>query len=118
MNPPYRQSGCFLPYFLFIIDVYKRQLLGYAVGTHHAPLVVVAKVVARAIGQDLMAAQPHLGDVLKAAVLVDFLRGNVAVIVYDGQLGRIAVIQVLGGRGLQQKVLVHKSFHVQNAPYR
>ena len=93
-------------------------LLWYAVGTHHAPLVVVAKVVVRAIGQDLMAAQPHLGDVLKAAVLVDLLRGNVAVIVYDGQLGRIVVIQVLGGRGLQQKVLVHKSFHVQNAPYR
>ena len=88
-------------------------LLGHAVGTHHTPLVVVAEIVVRTIGQNLMAAQPDLGDVLKAAVLVDLLRGNVAVVVHDGQLGRIIMIQVLGGRGLQQKVLVHKSFHVQ-----
>ena len=77
---------------------------------------MVAEVVVRAIGQNLMAAQPYLSDIFKAAVLVDLLRGNVAVIVYDGQLGRIVVIQVLGGRGLQQKVLVHKSFHFKNPP--
>ena len=88
-------------------------LLGHAVGAHHAPLVVVAEIVVAAVGQHLMAAQPDLRDVLKAAVLINFLRGNVAVVVHDGQLGRIVVVQMLRGRGLQQKVLVHKCFHVQ-----
>ena len=40
---------------------------GHTVGAHHAPLVVVAKVAAVRVA----AAQPHLGDVLKTAVLVD-----------------------------------------------
>lgn len=88
-------------------------LLGHAVGAHHAPLVVVAEIVVAAVGQHLMAAQPDLRDVLKAAVLINFLRRNVAVVIHDGQLGRIVVVQMLRGRGLQQKVLVHKCFHVQ-----
>ena len=88
-------------------------LLGHAVGTHHAPLVVVTEVVVAAVGQDLMAAQPDLRNILKTAVLINFLRGNMAVIVDDGQLGRIIMVQVLRGGGLQQKVLIHKRFHVQ-----
>ena len=61
----------------------------------------------------MVAAQPHLGDVLKPAVLEDLPRADVAVIVDDGQLGRIIMVQVLRGGGLQQKVLIHKRFHVQ-----
>ena len=34
---------------------------------------MVAEVVVRAIGQHLMAAQPYLSDIFKAAVLVDCL---------------------------------------------
>ena len=87
--------------------------LRHAVGAHHAPLVVVAKIVVAAVGQHLVAAQPYLGDVLKAAVLIDLLRGDVAVVVDDGQLGRVIVVQMLRGGGVQQKVFVHKCFHVQ-----
>ena len=39
-------------------------------------LLVVAEIVVAAVGQHLMAAQPDLRDVLKAAVLVDLLRGD------------------------------------------
>ena len=88
-------------------------LLGHTVGAHHTPLVVVTEVVVAAVGQDLMAAQPDLRNILKTAVLINFLRGNMAVIVDDGQLGRIIMVQVLRGGGLQQKVLIHKRFHVQ-----
>ena len=86
-------------------------LFGHTVGTHHAPLIMVAEVVVRAIGQNLMAAQPYLSDIFKAAVLVDLLRGNVAVIVYDRQRFCIIMIQVLRGGGFQQEILVHKCFH-------
>ena len=87
-------------------------LLGHAVGAHHAPLIMITEVVVAAIGQHLMAAQPDLRDVLKATVLVDFLRGDMAVVIHDGQLGRIVVVQMLRSGGLKQKVLVHKRFHV------
>ena len=74
-----------------------------AVGTHQAPLVVVA-------------AQPNLGDVLETLVLPNLLRRNVAVIVDDGHaLGKV-VEQLLAGLGAQQEILiVHKVFH-QTAP--
>ena len=80
-------------------------LLGHAVGAHHAPLVVVAEIVVAAVGQHLMAAQPDLRDVLKAAVLINFLRGNMAVVIHDGQLGRIVVVQMLRGRVSSKKSL-------------
>ena len=87
-------------------------LLGHTVGAHHTPLIMIAEVVVAAVGQHLMAAQPNLRDVLKAAVLVDLLRGDMAVVIHDGQLGRIVVVQMLRSGGLKQKVLVHKRFHV------
>ena len=87
-------------------------LLGYAVGTHHAPLVVVA--CQRAIG---LAGQPHLSDVLKAAVLVDLLRGDMAVIVADGHISSVGVIQMLSHRRLEHEFLVHKCFHGSKTPF-
>ena len=88
-------------------------LLGHAVGTHHAPLVVVA--CQRAVG--LAAAQPHLSDVLKAAVLVDLLRGDMAVIVADGHISSVGVIQMLSHRRLEHEFLVHKCFHGSKTPF-
>ena len=88
-------------------------LLGHAVGTHHAPLVVVA--CQRAVG--LAAAQPHLSDVLEAAVLVDLLRGDMAVIVADGHISSVGVIQMLSHRRLEHEFLVHKCFHGSKTPF-
>ena len=48
----------------------------YAVGTHLTPFIMVA-------------AQPYLSDVVEFAVLVDFLRIDVAVIIHDRHLLRI-----------------------------
>ena len=84
-------------------------LLGHTVGAHHAPLVVIAEVGT----VRLLAAQPDLGDVLKAAVLVDLLRGDVAVVIADGHIGRIGVVQVLCGLVLEHELLIHKCFHVR-----
>ena len=82
-------------------------LLGHAVGTHHAPLIVVAEVAAVRVA----AAQPHLSDVLEAAVLVDLAGRNVAVVVADGHCGCIVVIQMLRSSRLEHEVLIHKCFH-------
>ena len=51
--------------------------LGRAIRAHDAPLVVVAEIGAVRVP----AAQPNLRQVVKAAVLVNFLRGDVAVVV-------------------------------------
>ena len=82
-------------------------LLGHAVGTHHTPLIVVAEVAAVRVA----AAQPHLSDVLEAAVLVDLAGRNVAVVVADGHCGCIVVIQMLRSSRLEHEVLIHKCFH-------
>ena len=89
-------------------------LLRHAVGTHDAPLIVVAEIIVGPVGQHLMAAQPNLGDVLKAAVLIDLLRRNVAVIVDDGQVRRVVMVQMTRGGGIQKEILVHKCFHIAN----
>ena len=86
-------------------------LLGHAVGAHHAPLVVVAEVAAVRVA----AAQPDLSDVVEAAVLVDLTGRNVAVIVTDGHILSVSVVQVLCGGRLEHELLIHKCFHGQNS---
>ena len=88
-------------------------LLGHAVGTHHAPLIMIAEVAAVRVA----AAQPHLRDVLKAAVLVDLAGRDVAVIVADGHSSCIVVIQMLCGSRLEHEVLIHKCFHGILTPF-
>jgi len=88
-------------------------LLGHAVGTHHAPLVVVAEVAAVRVA----AAQPHLSDVVEAAVLVDLAGRDVAVIVADGHISSIVVVQMLRSGRLEHEVLVHKCFHGSITPF-
>ena len=83
-------------------------VLRNTVGTHDSPLVVVAEVAAVVIP----AAQPDLRDVVVAAVLIDLLRRNVAVIVDDRHFFRVIVEEMLCRLVVKHKVLVHKCFHV------
>ena len=74
-------------------------LLIDAVGTHGAPLVVVAL-------------EPYLRQVVETVVLGDIRGNQVAMIVDDRHLGRMVVVKALGRGGLQQEVVVVKLFHV------
>ena len=69
------------------------------IGTHSAPLVVVAH-------------KPNLSYRLKTLVLSYHLWNEVAMIVYDRHLGRMVVVQILRCLGLEQEVFVIKLFHV------
>ena len=83
-------------------------LLRRAVGAHNAPLVVVTcKGAVR-----LQAAQPHLCQILKTAILIYLLGIQVAVVVHQGKLFRIVVEQMLCGFSFQKEILIHKCFHV------
>ena len=86
-------------------------LLRHAVGAHDAPLVVVAEVAAVRVA----AAQPDLSDVVEAAVLVDLTGRNVAVVIADGHILSVSVVQVLCGGRLEHELLIHKCFHGQNS---
>ena len=86
-------------------------LLRHAVGAHDAPLVVVAEVAAVRVA----AAQPDLSDVVEAAVLVDLTGRNVAVVIADGHIRSVSVVQVLCGGRLEHELLIHKCFHGQNS---
>ena len=63
-------------------------VLGHAVGAHRTPLVVVAVVAVH---------QPELGDVAELDVLGDLLGHQVAVVVDDGHLLRMLVIELPRG---------------------
>ena len=54
-------------------------ILRGSVGPHDTPLIVVAKIAAVRI----FSAQPYLCDVVKAAVLINLLRRDMAVVVYQ-----------------------------------
>ena len=86
-------------------------LLRHTVGAHDAPLVVVAEVAAVRVA----AAQPDLSDVVEAAVLVDLTGRNVAVVIADGHILSVSVVQVLCGGRLEHELLIHKCFHGQNS---
>ena len=86
-------------------------LFRHTVGAHHAPLVVVAEVAAVRVA----AAQPDLSDVVEAAVLVDLAGRDVAVIVADGHILCIVVIQMLSRGRLEHEFLIHKCFHGSNS---
>ena len=73
--------------------------LVHAEGAHEPPLVVVAP-------------QPDLGDVLELPVLVDLPGDQMAVVVDDGHGRREIVVEMPGGGGVQQKILIHKGLHV------
>ena len=88
-------------------------LFGHTIGTHHAPLIMIAEVAAVRVA----AAQPHLSDVLKAAVLVDLTGRDVAVVVADRHIRSVVVVQMLRSGRLEHEVLIHKCFHGSITPF-
>jgi hypothetical protein len=68
---------------------------------------MVAKVAAVRVA----AAQPHLSDILKAAVLIDLAGRDMAVVIADGHILSISMVQVLSGGVLEHELLIHKCFH-------
>ena len=92
---------------LIIRPVSRDIILADTVGAHHAPFIVISEIAALR----LLSAQPHLDQVVEAAVFVDFFRIDVAVVVHQRHMLCIVVKQVLGGLRLQQKIFVHEFFH-------
>ena len=79
-----------------------------AIGAHHTPFVVVTGIAAVRI----LAAQPNFCQIVKAPVLIDLSGVQVAVIVSQRHLFGVIVIQMFGGLVLQDKIPVHKLFHI------
>ena len=84
--------------FLVVAGVAGDVLLLHAGAAHQTPLVVVA-------------AQPHLGNVLIAQVVPDLLGADVAVVVDDRALGGILMIEHAGSFRVEQEILVHELLH-------
>ena len=78
--------------------VARDEFLRYAAGAHRAPFIVVA-------------AEPEFGDVRDLPVLGDLLRGDVAVVIDDRELFRVAVIEHLRGLVRQKEIPSHKVLH-------
>ena len=73
-------------------------LLGHAAGAHHPPLIVVA-------------GQPGLANVGELLVLVNLLGIQVAVVVKDGHVLGILMVQPAGRLAVEQKVVSNEGFH-------
>ena len=69
------------------------------VAPHRAPLVVVSS-------------KPEFRDVSEAMVLCNLFRIEVTMVVDDGQMGCVVVIESLCCRRLQQEIFVHEGFHL------
>ena len=71
--------------------------LRYAVAAHRAPFIVVARVAVH---------QPELGDIAELDVFGNLLRGEMAVVVDDGHLLRMVVVEALRRGGGEHEVVV------------
>ena len=65
----------------------------------------------------MIAAQPNLGHIGKGSILRNFLRIDVAMIIYNWELFDTAVIQLPGCCVVQKKILIKKSFHKKISPF-
>ena len=84
---------------LFVIRrITRDETFVHAVGAHGPPLVMVA-------------VEPDLRGVFKHAVLGYLAGRQVVVVVQDGHLLGIAVVECFGRFGLQQEIVVEKRFH-------
>jgi hypothetical protein len=59
----------------------------------------------------ILTTQPNLYEVVETAIFIDLPGVQMAVIVSQRQGSGIGVIQMLCGRGFQDKILVHKGLH-------
>ena len=73
-------------------------VFAYAVGSHQAPLIMIA-------------AQPNLRNIIKFAVFCNVLRADMTMIVNDRHFLSHFMIQLLRCLRSQQKVLIHKRSH-------
>ncbi len=78
-----------------------------AVGTHQSPFVMISEICAVRVS----AAEPDFRDVVVAAVFIDLLRGDVAVIIDDRQVLCIIVEKMLRCIVIQHEILVHETLH-------
>ena len=60
----------------------------------------------------MVASEPYLGDGIEMLVLCYLLRDEVTVVVDDGHLRCVFVIELLRRLGLEQKVFVHEFLHI------
>ena len=85
---------------LFIVSrIAGHETLFHAVCADNAPLVMVAQ-------------QPQLRQVIGGLILAYLLRAEMAVIVNDRLRGSVLMVQFLRSFGTEQKILIHKFFHV------
>ena len=59
----------------------------------------------------LLSAQPHLREIVESPVFVNFLRGDVAVIIDKRERCGVIVVQAPGGFIFEKKVISHELFH-------
>ena len=83
---------------LVLGSVARHIVLGHAADAHDAPLIVIGL-------------QPQLGQVLVAAALIDLPGVEVVMIVHDGTVRRVVVVEGAGGGGMQEKITIHKCSH-------
>ena len=77
-------------------------MLSHTAGTHGAPFIVVT-------------AQPDLGDGIIALVLVDLLGIDVAVVIDNGHLRSMLMIELPCGFSFEQEVSIHKGRHCNSS---
>ena len=83
---------------LVLGSVARHIVLGHTADAHDAPLIVIGL-------------QPQLGQVLVAAALVDLTGVEVVMVVHDGTVRRVVVVEGTGGGGMQEKITIHKCSH-------
>ena len=84
------------------------RFLGHAVRAHDPPFIVVTEIGPVVIPT----AEPNLCDIVVPAVFVDFLRGDMTVIVDQRQIFSIAVKKPLCGFIFEHEILIHECFHL------
>ena len=99
-----------LPDAQFIVGITGDLILADTVGAHHAPLIVVTEIGAVRV----FPSKPDLREVIKADILVNIFRGDVAMKVYQREMFGIIVEEMLRGFSFKEKVFVHEFFHAGN----
>ena len=90
--------------FVVIIGVSGDQILRKAHRTHGTPFIMIP-------------AEPDACQILHLAVFENLLRIQMVVIVKNGHFFSRLVVQCFRRIGLQQKVSVHKRFHMEIPPF-
>ena len=93
------------------IRIAGHDIFRHTVGTHNAPLIMISEISA----VSCFSAKPDFRDVVVTAVLIDFLRRDVAVVVDDRQIFRVGVEEVLCRLILQHEIFSHERLHSESS---